>query len=300
MNSVAAYLTDLDRQVAAMEEFAGPPPLSWSELKNAIFTGSGDSLAAAMLAEALSGYAAQAVDPLELYRNPAMIGGRTLYIISVSGRTITNIRLAESHPSTAITANPDSRLARTANRTIHLDFPNSDVLTAGSISFLNSALVCMSLVRPTNTDGAGAIFEKARQDAASTTLTGGRLFFVGNQHSFPVAMYAAAKIYEILGLDAHYSRTEQFAHMELFSAKPGDQVILLEGPNPHARSLAERLEAEHIACTMADPGCEDPVRAILYHIFYTQHLPLNLAGGRREVHFMEARGLKRASDSLIY
>ena len=300
MNSMDAYMADLNHQVAAMAEFAGPPPLSKSELNNAIFTGSGDSLAAAMLAESLSGYAAQAVDPLELYLNPSMIGSRDLYIISVSGRTITNIQLAKSHSSTAITANTQSKLARAASRTIHLDFPNSDVLTAGSISFLNSALVCMSLVQPISTNGARAIFEKARQNAASTTIASERLFFVGNQHSFPVAMYAAAKIYEILGLDAHYSRTEQFAHMELFSARAGDHVILLEDANPHARSLAEHLKAEGISCTIADPGFNDPVQSILYHIFYAQHIPLNRAGGRQEVHFMEARGLKRASDSLIY
>lgn len=300
MNSMAAYMTDLNRQVAAMKKFTGPPPLSKSELNNAIFTGSGDSLAAAMLAESLSGYVTQAVDPLELYRNPSMIGNRDLYIISVSGRTITNIRLAESHPSTAITANQHSKLAKVANRTIHMDFPNSDVLTAGSISFLNSALICMSLVQPVRTDGAGAIFEKARQDAATTTLTGERLFFVGDQYSFPVAMYAAAKMYEILGLDAHYSRTEQFAHMELFSTRAGDHVILLEDANPHARFLAEHLEAEGISCTIADPGYDDPIQSILYHIFYAQHLPLNRAGNRKEVHFMEAQGLKRASDSLIY
>ena len=172
MNSMAAYMTDLSRQVVAAEGFSGPPPLSKTELANAIFTGSGDSLAAAMLAEALSGYTARAADPLELYRNPSMIADRTLYIVSISGRTITNIRLAESHPSTAITANPDSRLARAAGRTIHLDFPNSDTLTAGSISFLNSALVCMSLVRPIRTDDIGTIFEKARDDAASTPISG--------------------------------------------------------------------------------------------------------------------------------
>lgn len=300
MESMVAYTTDLNRQVAAMEGFSGPSPLSKAELGNAIFTGSGDSLAAAMLAEALSGYAAQAIDPLELYRNPSMIGGRTLYIVSISGRTITNIRLAESHPSTAITANPRNRLAQVANRTIHLDFPNSDTLTAGSISFLNSALVCMSLVQPVWIGGADAIFERARKDAAGTAITSERLFFVGNQHSFPVAMYAAAKIYEILGLDAHYSRTEQFAHMELFSAKPGDHVLLLEDANSRARSLAKHLEAEGISCTIADPGYDDPIQSIFYHIFYAQHLPLNRTGDRQEVHFMEAQGLKRASDSLIY
>lgn len=300
MDSMAAYTADLNRQVIAAEGFSGPPPLSRTELASAIFTGSGDSLAAAMLAEAISGYTARAADPLELYRNPSIISDRTLYIISISGRTITNIHLAESHPSTAITANLDSRLAGAADHTIHLDFPNSDTLTAGSISFLNSALVCMSLVRPVRTADIGGIFEQAREDAINTPLSSGRVFLVGDQHSYPVAMYAAAKLYEILGMDAHYSRTEQFAHMELFAAKPGDHIILMEGSNPHTQALAGRLNDGGIRCTIADPGTDDPIQAILYHTFYAQHLPLNLAGGRREVHFMEALNLKDISDSTIY
>ena len=74
----------------------------------------------------------------------------------------------------------------------------------------------------------------------------------------------------------------------------------MEGANPHSQSLAGRLNDENITCTIADPNTDDPIRAILYHTFYAQHLPLNLAGGRREVHFMEASNLKDISDSTIY
>ena len=43
--------------------------------------------------------------------------------------------------------------------------------------------------------------------------------FLGNLHTFPIAMFCAAKFYEVMGYDVHYSRIEQFSHMELFSAK---------------------------------------------------------------------------------
>ena len=55
-----------------------------------------------------------------------------------------------------------------------------------------------------------------------------RIFVLGNLFTFPLAMYCAAKFYEILGYDAHYSRIEQFSHMELFSAQKGDTVIIFE------------------------------------------------------------------------
>ncbi len=49
-----------------------------------------------------------------------------------------------------------------------------------------------------------------------------RIFVLGNLHTFPIAMYCAAKFYEVLGYNVQYSKIEQFSHMELFSAKTGD------------------------------------------------------------------------------
>lgn len=295
---MAAYVRDLQRQKSALDTFDAPSPLEDADISRAVFTGSGDSLAAAMLAEALSDYRARAADPLEIYRNHGIVENKDLYVISVSGRTITNIRLAKQFACTAITANAGSDLAKASGRIIPLTFPMSDVLTAGSASFLNSALVCMSLVRPIALDNTSHILEQASQDAAGV-YGPGRVFFVGNQYTFPLAMYAAAKMYEIHGSHAHYSRTEQFAHMELFSARPGDTVILFENAGPRTHLLTESLESSGIRCIITNPGLSDPVDSILYHISYSQHLPL---GGldRNEVYFMEADHLRGISDSLIY
>lgn len=295
---MAAYVRDLQRQKSALYTFDAPSPLKGADISRAVFTGSGDSLAAAMLAEALSDYLVRAADPLEIYRNPGIVRDKDLYVISVSGRTITNIRLAKRFGCTAITAHADSDLAKASGQIIPLTFPMSDVLTAGSASFLNSALVCMSLVRPIPLDDAPRILEQAGQDAAGVH-NGGRVFFVGNQYTFPVAMYAAAKMYEIHGSYAHYSRTEQFAHMELFSVRPGDTVILFENAGPRTHLLTESLESGGIRCIITNSGLSDPVDSILYHISYSQHLPL---GGldRDEVYFMESDHLRGISDSLIY
>ena len=298
MGSLAAYLHDVDLQPGAADGFVGPPQLSKTEQSRAVFTGSGDSLAAAMLAEAFSDYRARALDPRVIGRNPSIIRGKSLYVVSVSGRTAANIRLARDCDITAITAGADSPLARAAGRVIPLSFPNSDILTAGSISFLNSALVCMSLVRPVSTYDTRRMLEGARREVSPARM-GRRTYFVGNQHTFPVAMYAAAKAYEILGADAHYARAEQFAHMELFSVKEGDSVFVLDD-DAATRDVAASLEGEGVSCVVINPHLGDPVADTLYLVFCAQLLPLNHAAGRTQVHFMEADGLRGISDAAIY
>lgn len=317
MGSMAAYIRDIRRQAEAADGFEAPAVLSDTEQRKAVFTGSGDSLAAAMLAEAFSDYKARALDPQEIGRNPATIRGKTVYVISVSGRTVANVELARKHDVVAITAAADGALAGAARRVIPLSFPNSDTLTAGSISFLNSALVCLSLVRPAAPRRTGRILEWAHRDAAAGP-TAETTYFVGNQHTFPVAMYAAAKTYEVLGGRAHYTRTEQFAHMELFSIRPGDAVVFFDQA-ARVKNMAEALDAMGVACAIVDPRLPDPVSDILYMTFYAQALPLNGTGGgdagvsvgRRgiswrwpksggEVYFMEADALRGISDAAIY
>ncbi len=297
MESVKAYLDDIERQVAAIHSFEPPGQLPDHVIGSTVFAGSGDSLAAAMLAEAFSNYKARAMDPLEICHNPSILDGRRLYVISVSGRTVANIQLARNHKCTAITAKLDSPLGIAASNIIRLSFPNSDTLTAGSISFLNSALACISLVYPVSLGDVQDLYDRAKLDAAGTE-TGGRVFFVGDQYTYPIAIYAAAKMYEILGSDAHYSRMEQFSHMELFSAKPGDCVILLCNSDSYTQSLASQLRAQNIHCTVTDPNL-DMLHSVIYHTFYAQLLPLNLATGK-EVYFMDAKELRGLSDYMIY
>lgn len=317
MESVDAYILDIQQQAKAADGFVAPAMLSDEEQLASIFTGSGDSLAAAMLAEAFSDYRVRALDPQEIGRNPNMVRGNTLYVVSVSGRTVANIRLAELYNTVAITASNTGVLSRAAGCTIPLTFPNSDTLTAGSISFLNSALVCISLVCPVILHHTGSILDRAHQDAAKI-YPADTTYFVGNQHTFPVAMYAAAKIYEILGGCAHYTRTEQFAHMELFSVRPGNLVVFFDD-TPQVQKMAKALTDMGVNCTMACPHLDDIISDILYAIFYAQALPLNGTGragtGRagiserrdskwridaREVYFMDADDLRGISDAAIY
>jgi fructoselysine-6-P-deglycase FrlB-like protein len=219
MNTIEAYENDIKLQSEFLKNFKKQKPLPVNQQKDVIFTGSGDSLASAKLAESFSDFKVKSMDPLDLLKNKSIVKNKTVYFVSISGNTISNIKVAKvAKKSIAITSKLQSRLAKSCSTSILLQSPNSDVFTAGSISFLESALTCISLVCPTVISNSEAIFKKAYSDAKKSK-TGKRIFVLGNMTTFPVAMYCAAKFYELLGFDAHFEHIEQFSHMELFSAK---------------------------------------------------------------------------------
>ena len=195
-----------------------------------------------MLAESFSGGVVKAIDPLDIYKNKQLVKSKHVYFVSISGNTITNIKVAKiAKRSTAITSKPESKLAEASDETILLTAPNSEIFTAGSISFLESALTCISLVKKIAIPKNSKLFLKAKADAKKSKVSK-RIFVLGNLYTFPLAMYCAAKFYEILGYDAHYSRIEQFSHMELFSVKNGDTVIIFERKNHHNQQLGRNLK----------------------------------------------------------
>ena len=55
----------------------------------------------------------------------------------------------------------------------------------------------------------------------------GTVFIVGTGLGYCMAIYGAAKIFEVLGSKSQYQATEQFSHMELFSLSEGDFVLLI-------------------------------------------------------------------------
>ena len=242
MNTIDAFEKDIFLQLKFLKSFENQKPLSETYQKNIIFSGSGDSLVSAMLAESFSGGKVSAMDPLDLYNNKQLVKSKHVFFVSISGNTITNIKVAKiAKKTTAITANQKSHLAKVTDDSILLAAPSNGVFTAGSISFLESALTCISLVSSTKPAKNSQLFQKAKTDAKKFTVSK-RVFILGNLFTFPLAMYCAAKFYEVLGYDAHYCRIEQFSHMELFSAKKGDAIIIFEEKNPHNKQLVKNLE----------------------------------------------------------
>jgi|CXWL01.1.fsa_nt_gi fructoselysine-6-P-deglycase FrlB-like protein len=302
MRSLEAYERDIFSQPEFLNKFQTQKPLSSKIQKNTIFTGSGDSLVAAMLAEVFSNYLVKSFDPLDLLKNKSIIKNKTVYFVSISGNTISNIKVAKmTTKSTAITSQSKSKLVKACTKSIILKFPNSNMFTAGSISFLNSALTCISLVKHISIPKDSRIFKKALSDAKKATF-GKRIFILGNLHTFPIAMYCAAKIYELLGYDAHFERIEQFTHMELFSIKKGDTVIIFEEKNSHNKKLVKNLK--RIGLTIIHPQIKskNKISELLYYVYFSQLLSLFEAKKRqkKDCHFILAKQLRSVSNDMIY
>jgi fructoselysine-6-P-deglycase FrlB-like protein len=302
VTTIDALEQDILLQISALSKFTPQAVLSESQQRYTIFCGSGDSFAASMLGQVFSNFRVKAFDPLDLVKNKSLLERHTPYIVSISGKTIANIRVAKlAKNSVAITSNKSSPLARASSKLIPLEFPNSDVFTAGSISFLESALTCMSLVTSVKIRQAEHLFKEAKKLALKTSLSK-QTFFLGNLQTYPVAMYAAAKIYEVLGASAFYERIEQFSHMELFSVNKDDTIILFEETNNHNRKLIKNLKKLGLKIYQPISPRKDQISQIIFYIFFSQMLPLFLAKRRnqKEVHFMVDKKQKTASDGMIY
>lgn len=302
MNTIEAFENDVKLQLKFLKKFSLPKKINENKQSKSIFCGSGDSLASSLLAEAYSGFKVKAADPLDLIKNKKILKKNEVYVVSISGKTVSNIKVARlAKKSYAITSSLNSTLAKTCSELIQLKFPNSDVFTAGSISFIDSALTCISLVSPVAIPNPEMIFQNAQKQSQNIDLKK-RVFFLGNLHTYPIALYAAAKLFEILGFDAYYERLEQFSHMELFSTKPGDTVVIFEEKNPHNSNLAQNLKNVGLNVIQPNPNTTDKISQFLFYTFFSQLVPLSLAkkGGQKECHFVLAKKLRKISDDMIY
>ena len=301
MKTIEAYEKDILIQAKFLKNFKKQKLLTLKQQKNTIFTGSGDSLASAMLAEAFSNFRVKALDPLDLLKNKQIAKDKTIFFVSISGNTVSNIKVAKNaKKAIAITSHEKSRLANSCSDVILLSSPNSDVFTAGSISFLDSALTCLSLVSKVVIQNLD--YYKLALKAAKNSKFDKKIFILGNMYTYPIAMYGAAKFYEILGYNVHFERIEQFSHMELFCAKKGDTVIIFEEPNSHTRQLVKNLKKVGLGVIQPKIRTKNQISQIIFYTFFSQILPLLEAKrkNQKDCHFVLAKNLRNVSDAMIY
>ncbi|MEE8180831.1 MAG: sugar isomerase [Nitrosopumilaceae archaeon] len=302
MKTIEAFEQDILLQVLYIQKIKLQKQLSIKKQKNTIFCGSGDSLAAALLAESFSNFRIRAADPLDLLKNRSIIKKNQVYIISISGNTVSNINVAKiAQSATAITLNKNSKLVKICSKYIALNYPNSGVFTSGSIGFITSALTCISLVSKFRLRNVSKLFKKALTNSKKIKL-GKKVFILGNLHTFPIAMYAAAKFYEVLGIDAHYERIEQFLHMGLFSVKQGDTVIIFEEKNSHNSRIIKNLKKLGLNVFQPNGILKDKISQIIFFTFFSQLTPLFFAkkNHQKECYFVSAKKLRAASSNMIY
>ena len=314
-SSLDAMAQEINNQIEDLSAFARELRSSRQrghlEPSMTIFTGSGDSFASALFAQAISKWAATAADPYELHLAPDRVQGKTLFLISVSGKTKRSVGLARrvrglAEKRVAITANPSSPLASECDDTILLHYRRGGTPTSGTVSFTTSLLAVSSLLGelPTSID-LREVDRRAFRWAEKVARTRSDEFlFVGSNVGFAIAVYGAFKIHEVLGFKAGYQYSEQFAHSQLFSIKKRSDTIVCIGlgPDKITGKVFHILSENGFQARWVQSISKDSVISALDASFQVQHLALGLARRKRyqECAFLSDPARLKMSDRLIY
>jgi fructoselysine-6-P-deglycase FrlB-like protein len=276
-----------------------------------VFTGSGDSLASSLFAHYLSQMQAFAADPFELQLNPRVTRNKTLFITSVSGKTRTNIKLARkvigvAKKRVAITANPSSPLAKECDEIIQLRYRSSGILTSGTATFSATLLAAAALIRRLPKLDSLPIMERRAAEWAQRLRVHprGEFVFVGSGTGYSLAMYAAFKIHEVLGLPAQYQHTEQLGHSQLFSLQEKSNNLFFLAPSSHEKTseVFRVLSKSGFNTYLLKSDRRDPILGTLQVMFCLQHLALYLGRklGLQECAFVTDKKRLALSSRLIY
>jgi fructoselysine-6-P-deglycase FrlB-like protein len=291
-SSVEAMEEEIHNQIEDLQAFASElgkdHRFRHLDPSSMIFTGSGDSLASSLFAHYLSQMQAFAADPFELQLYPRVTRNKTLFITSVSGKTRTNIQLARkvrgvAKKRVAITANPESPLARECDDVIQLRYRSPGILTSGTAGFSATLIAVASLIRRLPKLDSLPIMERRAAEWARGLRVHprGEFLFVGSGTGYSLAMYAAFKIHEVLGLSAQYQHTEQLGHSQLFSLQEKSDNLLFLSPSSDEKTseVFRVLSKNGFHPYLLKGSTADPILAALQVMFCVQHLALNL--GRR-------------------
>jgi fructoselysine-6-P-deglycase FrlB-like protein len=284
-----------------------PPTPKHSSL---VFAGSGDSYAAAVFAQELSNGEAVASDPYELLTNIGRVRGRKLVIVSISGRTRTNIELARKAKGIAakriaITANGESPLAGECDETLQLNYRNAGILTSGTISFTTSLLACAFLLRslPRTIQGKTTLVDTALLARSIRPVAKGSFVFTGSGVNYALSLYGAAKINEVLGSKAEAVYPEQLGHAKLFTIdKKRDAIVCISSGRDKAMETHELLRKSGFRSSILALSESHMVNRSLRIAIYLQRLALSLARikGIEECAFLSDKSRLNLSNSMIY
>lgn len=332
MDSIEAMQAEIKYQV---QDLCGLDLLSSSSsfsspnlASNCLFVGSGDSYIAGLAAQYFSGGHSICCYPIDIIRNPALIKGRKLYIVSISGNTQANIlaaKIAKKHGAstvTALTARSSSRLAESCDQTIELRYRNTGIVTAGTISFTASMIKCISLsnqLQILSTD-LKKLYKDAEKQAeqvmskvdhkkssnfaidSSNSNSNNRTFFLlGDGQLYAIAKYGTLKFNEVFGAKALAYPAEEFCHSPLFSIKEVDQAIVLGDGDGSNRKLSKRLNEEGFPSFYVEFK-NTGIELLLQATFFVQLLVLKIAQkySLTNCHFLMNKKLLKMSSDFIY
>lgn len=273
-----------------------------------IFVGAGDSYAAAVAGFYASNGRCLALDPYSLTAFPEMATGREVVFVSASGRTSSNLAAAKSVRGVAkktwvITADEESKLARSVQRTARIPMKYA-AKTPGMLSFTLSMLAVLKMTSALGTCDFRRAFRRASVQSETVAFGRGTTYFLGNSTCYAVALYAAAKAYELLGAKCHPELLEEFGHMEVFSLKKADSVNVFACFDPEGMGdkLCRLLTTGGYAARLIPGGDRLPLEGLFRSVFVVQLAALKEASSRGllEPRFLSSKGSLAVSDEMIY
>jgi glutamine---fructose-6-phosphate transaminase (isomerizing) len=329
ISSMDAMEKEVRYQVYYLHDLNLPEKVSF---ENCVIVGSGDSYAAALIASYASNRKLICCDPMEISFNPEIVKNRSVYILSVSGNTKSNIQAAKASRNLgsltcAITSKPQSILARNCDKVIELKYKTTGISTSGTISFTASLLSCLSLIgkasKASMPSNLKQIYRQTYRQAKNLSMSisskkkVSTIILLGEGILFPLALYGTLKINEVLGLRSFAYSVEEFCHSPLFGLKKSDQVIIF-GYTPKniiidtekttttaaARKLNGQLQrlgysSEYVDCASnSDSLTELLLRStILLQLFVIRQARLK---GLKECIFLSKKNLLEVSSGFIY
>src|SRR5207244_6399640 len=195
-------------------------------------------------------------------------------------KTRTNIQLAKrvrglAKKRVAITANPESPLAKECDDVIRLRYRSPGILTSGTASFSAALLAVASLIRRLPKLDSLRIMERRAAGWArgSGVHPRGGFLFVGSGTGYALATYAAFKIHEVLGLPAQYQHTEQLGHSQLFSLqeKSDNLLFLSPGSDKKTSEVFRVLSKNGFNAYLLKSGPSNPILDDMQVMFCMQH-----------------------------
>jgi hypothetical protein len=252
-STMSTARANLDALIGALSEIGPTGPAPATTIGNALFVGSGDSLAACLLAQAAGQHAASAGDVAWTGGIPPRID--TVVGVSHSGRTAAtvealNIANQAGLPTIAITVHTDSALARIADRVVTAtDIGVSETIPAAG--YLSLALAVLATLGVEATGGFAGIGDTMKTLTPAAT---------GLAAALPPAMPAAIsvlslpdlrsagdfwslKLIEATGLPVRSLALEEAGHVDYFIGPQSHLTLQLIGQYGHARHsrLAQAL-----------------------------------------------------------
>ncbi|WP_424531603.1 SIS domain-containing protein [Sphaerisporangium viridialbum] len=252
----------------AADSFGGPvaallEAVSDRGVDDWVVTGCGDSLFAGVCAEVwfarLAGLRLRALHAMHLSRETyqSLTPRSVVLAVSHSGTTARVLEAARAARSrgayvVAVTANPDSELARTADMWID-NSVREEKSNCRTASFQAVALFMRMLaeglaskagreIRSFDPGRLTAYIEESRRQVAEipeSRLTGEHWIYTGSGLGLAVAEYGMAKAYEAATIPAHSVELEQMIHCEIFTVRPETVVVII---SPAGRAVSRAVE----------------------------------------------------------